>query len=243
MDAQSLTEPLLLKVSQIDLPGRLLFSGVTGSQSYNCSTESSDLDFGGVYVVPTSDILGIGDVQETKTGQQNNYTFHEVGKFCRLLLKGNPGIFEMVVGKRDCYLTDEWVELRNNKYRFLSIRMVGSYLGYLNAQLARLEKGMSLHTAGSSYCEKWAYHVIRLGMDAGRICKGVLPDVWKTGEDREMLLDIRNGKTSEARVFSMAKKMVDEVEYAKPWNLPKEGDWEWLNKWLITIRTSEVQDG
>jgi predicted nucleotidyltransferase len=72
-------------------PGNLIFSKVWGSRSHDCAKETSDWDFSGVYVVPTKQVLGMygfPDTEDNPKGSKPDYSFHEVGKFCTLLIKG-----------------------------------------------------------------------------------------------------------------------------------------------------------
>jgi hypothetical protein len=223
-----------------DLPGFMIFAKVAGSHSHNTNIDTSDLDGLGIYVAPTEGVLGYKNVEETWCNCSNDFTAHEVGKFCSLLIKGNPNIIEMLYTDRMCYTTQWWMYLREHRDSFLSRNVIGQYLGYLNAQIRKLEKGTSVHTTGGRYNKKFAYHLLRLGMEAKQIADGIGPTVWYEGEDRKFLLDVREEKYSQAQVEQMAKKMVREIEDKKPWNLPDIGDEKYLTKWLIDVRMNDM---
>jgi len=225
---------------RMTIPGKMMFARIAGSHAYNCAIDGSDIDVEVVYTAKTKDVLGLDNIVEVATYENENYKLYEISKVCRMILKGNPNCIEMVSSTDLCHSTPEWDELRDNRYRFISRKMLGQYLGYMGGQLQRIEKGLSLHTGGGEYNTKWAYHIIRLGRDAVQISKGILPDVRKVGDEREMLLDIRNGEYSADSIKTIAEGMVREVEHNKPWPLPKEGDKEWLNGWLLERRLLDL---
>ncbi len=67
----------------------------SGSKAYGIDVEGSDDDFVGVFVPPLAEFLSIdGFGPETHAGNGPDLTLHELGKFCRLGLKGNPAILE-----------------------------------------------------------------------------------------------------------------------------------------------------
>ena len=225
------------------LPGKMVFGKVWGSRSHNTNKESSDWDFSGIYIGDTKRHLGMNPVQESfqnKEGQEKpDYSFHEVGKFCKLLLLGNPGIFEMLFTEIMYISTPEWEELKANRKRFLSKSVVRQYLGYAEGQLKRLVQSSYLHTKGGEYNEKWAYHLIRLLMDVERIATGGCPVVWKdTGSnEHECLMNIRNEITTKQEVIDDSLRRVERInKQLLDSNLPERGDQEFLEEWLVGLR-------
>lgn len=225
-------------------PGKVIFAKTWGSHSHNTHLETSDWDFSGVYIAPIHSIIGMNHVQETKEndkGSKPDFAFHEVGKFCDLLMKGNPGLIEMLFTERMVYRTAEWDELIAERQRFLSATAVNSYLGYAEGQLKRLRSGKSVHSTGGQYNEKWAYHLVRGLKDAFRIASGDVPVVWKEGDEHKLLMDIRNGVINQNEVEGIAANEVNKILDIKPWRLPEQGDREWLNAWLIDLRLKELK--
>lgn len=226
-------------MKSLHVPGELLFSKIAGSHSHNTNVPESDIDAIGIYRAAIDDVLGLDPPPDTITNSTNDFTVHEVGKFCRLLLKGNPGIFEMLYTDKMAYLTTAWVVLIEMRDKFMTRRVVKQYLGYLNAQLLKPEKGTRLHTTGGDYNLKWAYHMLRLGGEATKLVRGEPPNVWCEGHERDVLMKVRAGKWSKAQVIAAAKRMIDYVESQKPWPLPEEGDRELLQNWLLGVRHGE----
>jgi len=131
-----------------------LLKARVGSRAFGLHNEHSDEDFLGIYAAPTIMFHGMGTVQESFVFKNPDTTYHEVGKYCRLALKCNPTVLDLLWIKDynvRTVLGTELVELRNN---FLSRKYVrNSYIGYATEQLKEL-------TASSK--PKQARHMFRL---------------------------------------------------------------------------------
>lgn len=219
-------------------PGEILYFKLWGSYSHNTALPTSDYDYLMMYISPTNEILSLHPPPQTVDGKSPDFEAHEALKFCQLLLKGNPGMVECLFTERDQLMTPPWRELRDQRDRFLSQRVVLQYLGYGQGQLKRFDVGRRLHTKGGRQNEKWLYHMIRVLLDARRIVIGQAPIVYKVGEEHDLLMDIRQGKIAPNIVIKMAKEIIKEIDATKPWKLPPLGDEEYLNTWLMNIRES-----
>ena len=220
--------------------GQIIFAKIWGSFSHNTAMATSDTDYLGVYLAPTNSILGLKEITETVVHEKPDVQLHEIGKFCRLLIKGNPGIIEALFTTRLYGYLSMWTDLMAMKGDFLTANVVEQYLGYCAGQLKKLIKGTYLHTKGGDYNTKWAYHLIRLALDAQRISKGEEPVVWKEGTERELLMDIRNGKVAQEEVVKMAQDIIGEIDGRKPWPIPESPNIEMLNDWLVKIRKEHI---
>lgn len=216
--------------------GNILFSKIWGSHSHQTAVATSDVDYLAVYAAENRDLLAMDPPTDTLTGEKPDYQVHEVKKFCDLLMKGNPGIIEMLFTDKLVHYGPQWEELRNERKRFLCIRVVKEYLGYCSGQLKKLAAGTSLHTKGGHLNEKWGYHMVRLANDALRIAKGGEPQVWKEGEELAQLMEIRRGEWSKDRIEKHTLGLINLIDSLKPWVLPEQGDKVFLNNWLLRIR-------
>ena len=222
------------------LPGQILFSKVAGSHSFNLAMPESDMDYLAVYIAPTEKVLSIDPPPETLDHKGPDWSAHEVGKFCRLLLKGNPNMVEtLFTSKLACGLDPWWSLLQAKRTLFLTKRVVLQYLGYCQAQLHKLvaHSGTGgLHTSGGAYNTKWAYHMVRLVQDADAISSGMEPVLWKEGPERDMLMEVRRGEWTQGNVENLVRHKISSIDARKPWHLPDEGDRVVLNEWLLGIR-------
>lgn len=233
--SETKTPDLFTLIRTLPVPGQLIYAKVWGSHSHNTHTEKSDVDYFVVYANTPQEILSLSPPKDTWDHKKPDVQAHEIRKFARLLIKGNPGVIETLFTDRLEYATKEWEELRKIRMSFLSRKVIKQYLGYAEGQMKRLLSHSSLHTKGGEYNEKWAYHMIRLMFDCERIAKGGVPKVWKEGREHDLLMSIRNGELSVEEVVAIVKNQIERVEDRKPWPLPDEGDAAALTYWMFDV--------
>jgi predicted nucleotidyltransferase len=152
---------------RVNVPGTVLLSGIVGSQAYGLATEESDTDRLGIYALPTTAFHGLREPRESVVlTEPSDHTFHEVGKFCRLVLKGNPTVTELLWLPDDLYevkrgLGDELIRIRG---AFLSApRVRAAYLGYARQQFDCLLKREGTFSSDlKNRTAKHARHLLRL---------------------------------------------------------------------------------
>lgn len=147
---------------------KLILESIVGSTAYGLATPESDVDKLGVYVQPTKDFHGLKLWTEkdfSVVQSDPDITRHEVGKFCRLALKCNPTVTELLWTPMDLVTTMEFEGswLRMARHDFLSAQSVrDSYMGYAKAQLVRLEERGDFGSDLKKRTKKHARHLLRL---------------------------------------------------------------------------------
>jgi len=165
---------------------RTILLGIVGSTAYGLRHEGSDVDTLGVGVASSTAVWGLNGqelVKESRVTTAPDSTLHEVGKFCRLALKSNPSVLELLWLEDWLFcdpLGSRLVELRR---AFLSERGVrNAYGGYARQQLNRLEtRYAARHDHPTDRADKHARHILRL-MDQGT-------ELLETGSLRVRVLD------------------------------------------------------
>lgn len=222
-------------------PENIILEGITGSTAYGLATENSDVDIKGVYLLPTRTILSIGfDPQKTtKDNTDPDWVYHEVGKFMKLVMSGNPTVTELLYLEEYTQMTPIGQMLIDNRSAFLSTKAVtNAYSGYAFSQAQRLNNRTAQGMEGydSSLKNRFAKHTrhcFRLLMQARQLLETGTLDVRVTPKEREYL-------------FAMGEKTADEVveEFMRQDTemknvksvLPDEPDMEKLNQLLYDIR-------
>lgn len=78
----------------------VILEGIVGSTAYGLANPNkSDVDYLGIYLAPRRDVLGLNGgttVEKSYVTQNPDRTLHEIGKFCRLALKCNPTIIDLL---------------------------------------------------------------------------------------------------------------------------------------------------
>jgi uncharacterized protein len=120
----------------------VVLSGIVGSTAYGLAGPDSDVDRLGIYAAPTMQLLGLHKVRESIVQNEPDVTMHELGKFVRLVLAGNPTVVELLWLPTELYETVtplgfELVSMRSSL--LCAPRVRDAYLGYATQQFKRLE--------------------------------------------------------------------------------------------------------
>lgn len=215
-------------------------------------TDQGDRDEMAIAVEPRRYVIGLRHWETTVTrtaaeGQKSgpgdlDLHTHSLRKFCRLAAKGNPTILLPLFVPDSAIVTINELgrELMAQRSMFLSRACGKSFLGYMQAQKARLanEQG-GRHgsrpdlVAQYGFDVKYAGHIIRLGyqglelMTTGHVSLPMQP------EHREDVLAVRTGKWTLERVLSRAGELERELRDSLDTSpLPAGPDEEAINDFL-----------
>jgi len=212
----------------------------SGSRAYGLEIETSDDDYLGVFVTPLTKFVSInGPGPDTLAGNGPDFTLHEIGKFCRLALKGNPAILE-TMWNPNVLMCDEWgrelISIRSKSLHRGSLKV---YIEYAQAQLKKMVKGTGLHSKGGSYNGKFGAHLVRLlnaGIhlaESGEVQVRVPPALAAT------LMEIRTARRSMQDVMEISRPLLEKLKRLSEANpLPEHPDEEAFNDLVIRARLS-----
>eukprot|EP01133_Synstelium_polycarpum_P016159 gene16159-19231_t len=227
----------------------------------------SDKDYFGVYALDSDDVLSGNSATQLIDGHEpEDFVMYEIGKFCELLLKGNPKLVEPLFSERLAYLSPLWRELYDVRHSFVSQMVIYHYISYSKTQLGDArratdeKKGLKQQTAqrdtngneglsNNHSPNKKLYHTVRLLHEVMRMLNGELPLVFLTGQHRDDILAIRRGQVDLDQVYTdidaLYATVQDKIDKLKsgdnPHSIPAVGDTETLNKWLVRVRRSTIQ--
>lgn len=222
-------------------PNNIVLEGVTGSTAYGLNTENSDTDIKGVYVLPTKDILSIGfDPQKTtKDHVDPDWVYHEVGKFMKLVMSGNPTVTELLYLDEYTVMTPIGQLLIESRDLFLSTKAVmNAYRGYAFSQAKRLnnrtEQGLDGYDSSlKNRFAKHTRHCFRLLLQARQLLETGTLDVKVTPEQREYLFAMGEKSADEVvKEFMLQDSQFENVKSV----LPDNPDLKELNAVLYNIR-------
>lgn len=167
MDDDELGFADLRDVPQVwaDRPDGVVLEGVVGSRAYGLDNEVSDESRIGIFLAPSEEFLGLDAVSETVKNPWSDEVLHEAGKFCRLALKVNPTVTELLWLDEHLIRTDVGYQLITLRSAFLSAPYCRSaYLGYAQSQFAKLkDRGNGSFSSDlRSRTAKHARHLARL---------------------------------------------------------------------------------
>lgn len=214
--------------------------------------DHDDRDEMGICIERPSFLLGLGSFEQwiyrtqpegVRSGKGDlDLTVYSLRKWTKLAMAGNPTVLMPLFVPDSEVVVDSDVGrgLRNKPERFLSRRVADRFLGYMVAQRERMLGLRGKRTnrpelvAEFGYDTKFAYHMLRLGiqgielLDTGRI---TLP---MPRQDREYLLRVRRGEVSKVDVLHMSGQLEKLLrEQGESADLPPAPDYSAINRWLI----------
>jgi len=139
-----------------------------GSRAFGTAFPDCDYDYYGVFTSPLRRIVASAlsrvPLKEAYCWQakEMDYSFHELGKFLRLALAGNPTFLDVLYAPDVIHQDDIGKTLRRIRPAFISKRILDSYIGYATDQLQRYKAGTRLHSKSGSLNPKFISHALRL---------------------------------------------------------------------------------
>ena len=143
------------------LGGNVCLLGLGGSYAYGTNVEGSDVDVRGIFLNSKREIL-LNNPCEQVVDNSTDTTVYGLNKMIGLLAACNPNTVEILGLKPEHYLikTDVGQMMLDNRHVFLSKRAVGTFGGYANQQLYRLQQ-LSSHSMEQKELEKHILTTIR----------------------------------------------------------------------------------
>ncbi len=221
----------------------ILGQWIVGSQAYGLAVDGSDVDYMGVCADPIASCYGLGSFEQWDGHPEYNGTIYGLRKLCRLMLKGNPTVTELLFINPQSS-SKELDELLSIRDAFISDQTISACRGYLRAQRERLigqrgQKDINRHdlVAKYGYDTKYAMHMLRLGMMGNELLtqhKLTIPmDKYKV----EQLLKVRNGEFSIEWCVEQAKFLEMVMQSPENYYLPSKPDYGKVEEYLIrTLR-------
>lgn len=234
----------------VSVPERIVFRCIVGSQAYGLATPESDTDRLEVYQAPRSAFLGLKSPPEHKVtkDERGDFTRWELGKFCRLALRGNPTALELLWTPLRLVeeLSPTGSSLRGLRIAFLSKHLYFRYRGFVESQRQRMvQDGRSAHghniPAGEPYDYKAACHALRLCVQ-GAVLLGEweLPvdlRVPELSSEYRIIRRVRQGELTLGAFLSHLDDFRSRLDAAfADTTLPDEPDRARVESWLIATR-------
>jgi len=127
-------------LSELALPGDVVFCALSGAHLYGFPSADSDLDLKGAFLAPTRQMLGLeppaGTLDRTDwyQGVECDLTLQELAQALRLLLNGNGNVAEQLSSPHRVVDSDAAQSLRELLPGLLSKRFGRHYRGFLKGK-------------------------------------------------------------------------------------------------------------
>ena len=170
---------------------------------------------------------------------------YSMRKFCSLALKGNPSILHLLFLPEYLTLHEEFGRpLIQHRSMFWSKKAGKAFKGYLEAQRMRLEgrrggKDVNRPELVKKYefDTKFAYHMLRLGIQGMQYLETGQIQVPMLEEHREFLLAVRQGKVPKEECCRLANLYANHLQFLMDGDttIPDEPNYEATNNLLIAL--------
>jgi len=130
-----------MNINFVEKSGLLAYKYLRGSHSYHLNVETSDVDYGGVWICPMEMLFGLrSNYVEQVADEKNDVVYYEFGRWIELLLKSNPTALESLYVPKDCIIGDVHPAIQlilDNRDAFLSKECFNSFFGYAESQIKK----------------------------------------------------------------------------------------------------------
>ena len=124
-----------------EVENKLAYKFVRGSTLYNTTIETSDVDYGGVFIAPNDILLGLPDFyQDQVSDKKHDTTYYEFNRWVELLIKANPNALESLFVPTDKVIGNIHPAVQliiDNRDMFLTKECFKSLSGYAYAQIQK----------------------------------------------------------------------------------------------------------
>lgn len=217
---------------------------IVGSTAHGLANENSDIDYRGVFVVPTSELLGIGGTTQQTSwieGQIDD-TSWEIGHFLKMATKCNPTVLEVFLAP---YVDDGTLdkygqgatkpigkELRNLfPYVWNSVDVLNAFRGYGHNQQKKFlhEKDTRPHKYAVAYLRTLyqGWELLSTGTFTVRVADTEIGETLKRWKNKEYTV----GEVMQV-TYEWQKKLEEAFEKSPK----KETDMRPVNDYLLRVR-------
>lgn len=210
---------------------------IVGSRAFGLETSESDVDYRGFYLAPTDLLWSLAGVPEQLERESTQEAYWELKKFFLLALKANPNVLECLYSPLIELATPLAEQIVAERSIFLSRLMYQTYNGYVMSQFKKMQA--DIRNRGEV---KWKHvmHLLRLLMSGIHVFRFQEVAV-NVGNEREFLLDVRNGEVPWEQTEKRRLELHAEFENAfKTTKLPERPDYARANAILIEARRSAI---
>lgn len=124
-----------------EVENKLAYKFVRGSTLYNTNIETSDVDYGGVFILPNERLIGLSDFyQDQVSDEKHDTTYYEFNRWVELLMKANPNALESLFVPTDKVIGNIHPAVQliiDNRDMFLTKECFKSLSGYAYAQIQK----------------------------------------------------------------------------------------------------------
>ena len=118
---------------------KTIFKAITGSQAYGTSTPESDVDYKGIIMQHTDELISFGYKEQFNITKDE--TYYELRRFMELLSDANPTALELLYTPKNCILTTspQFELLHSHRDKFITQKCINSFARYGYSQIKKAQ--------------------------------------------------------------------------------------------------------
>ena len=230
-----------------------LFVTVSGSHIYGFNSADSDVDLRGCHQLPLESIVGLKTPIETidresiEDGVEVDIVSHDIGKYCRLLVKNNGYVLEQIFSPLVVSGESFLKELRPLAAKCITRFHYHHYRGFFGTKLKMLDREPEKKAKSLLY----AYRVLLTGihlMNTGRVETDIrklyadhgldyIPDLIAQKVEEKIALPNLDWDFHRQQLLDLEAKMEQAFEAS---SLPENRDELAVNEFLIRLRLAKA---
>jgi hypothetical protein len=229
---------------------RPIYVTIVGSRLYGIAKDDSDYDIKGIGFNEVDEYCGLKskeqqDYSNGKEGKESyNGTIYEVRRCFHLLFKGNPTVLEpFCVDKKFVLHTSP---IGENIAKFVRENMITKHFfqPYFGYHYSQIKEFTSSNREGKrkdlfdkyGFDGKFSGHAYRLAKQCVMIMKTGVLNPTLEGEDRDIVMKMRNYEYTKEECLSFLTKNVDEMNAAfASSKLPEKPDYDKVNAFVDRV--------
>lgn len=213
-----------------------IFTSVVGSTVRGYATEKSDRDTVTVYAEPLTSVLSLyGDTPKGKQQHgEDDHTTYELRHFCRLLVKGNPTVYEAIFSPIIEQESLAYLTMRENIEKFMDTNAIyAATRGFCFSTITDMEKNPN--TTPKKLVT--ALQIARMGIElvsfgTVRTLELIGPSIaWGIRDGREGSITYGHKQLTAA---------LADLEDAYNDVLPRQPNRQWIDNFLYSVYTTDT---
>lgn len=185
------------------LGNNIFLLALGGSRAYGTNLPTSDVDICGVASTPIDTICELKPDFENVVETNTDTVIYSMQKMLQLLVDCNPNTIEILGCKPEhyLYLSAEGQMILNHAKDFLSVRAIGKFGGYADAQYNRLMHGLLGNGENDDKKLQMLKESLSRAMESFRAMHN----------DEHIFLDIKQVSTEEFHSIYPAREVLDDI--------------------------------
>lgn len=185
------------------LGNNIFLLALGGSRAYGTNLPTSDVDIRGVASTPIDTICELKPDFENVVETNTDTVIYSMQKMLQLLVDCNPNTIEILGCKPEhyLYLSAEGQMILNHAKDFLSVRAIGKFGGYADAQYNRLMHGLLGNGENDDKKLQMLKESLSRAMESFRAMHN----------DEHIFLDIKQVSTEEFHSIYPAREVLDDI--------------------------------